>query len=536
MTGGDSGSVGFADAIIEALACRDYAVAFSRLSRLLGDRPHLLTQAEVWARLFNGPAWFDSRDEPETYLEYATDVARHLCGRLRALGDAQLRRSIANAFVNGAHFRLAAHSEGDPRPLMRARAELFGIVLEPLAALREFEFPAPAAATRMPRLGVLFRHLAQDPETTSVLPFFEDARAHGIEVVLFVGSDWTDPAFADYVVPRCDRVARLADGLPEAITQLRAADLDILLFGNDITAKPSLFAYLSFFRLARISCCCVSTLVTTASQAVDVYFGCPYYESLGFATQFQERFVALPDPGFAFSIPNRASPDAVQVSRQQLGLRDDQVVIASGANFWKLHRGLLEVWATILNHCENAVLLLYPFPPHFGGTREDVAERVRRHFAEFGVDSSRIVIVSTLPRDTAVAMLRVADIGLDSFPYTGVTTIVDAVEAGLPTVTLRGHALRSSQGAAILHSAGLTGLIAESVDAYESLAGKLLLDSDFRSRMRAEVADAALRIPKFFRAEEFSAHAARAYLDLHCALAAGAGTLHRRAPVAGTES
>ncbi|MBY0510661.1 MAG: hypothetical protein K2P94_10990 [Rhodospirillaceae bacterium] len=509
------------EGIHEVVLARRYDAALEALRQRLRDDVHTLTDPQLWGRLVNAHEWFETVEEPEQYFNYVTALITSVADRVDELMDTDAGPALATAFITGVQFRLTAHSSGDPRPIALGRARLFQ------ARLTKFSVPlthsfATAVSGSKPRLGVLFKHLVQDPETNSVLPFFAEARAKGIEVLLFVASDRVDQAFLKFIQPMCDNIYRLSDDLSQAVLQLRGADIDILLFGNDITAKPGFFAHLSFYRLARLGATCVSSLVTTASPAIDVYFGCPYYVESGFARHFFERFVAAPNPSFAFSYPSRQPEAETLITRANMGVSPDTPLFVSGANQSKLHKGMLGVWAEILRRCPDARLLLYPFPPHFGGTRQDVTNRVLSQFIAMGIDQGRILVAQSIPsRDAVIGMLRHCDVGLDSFPYTGVTTVVDAIEAGLPTVSLKGGALRSSQGAAVLHTADFDELVAHSIDDYVDLAVNLMQDASRRINLRARVAEAARRTPAFLRAKEFSDAVADIYHKLHGELAAG---------------
>ncbi len=508
----------------EAIAGRHYDAALSALKARLRDEPQTLLDAKDWSKFFTPYDWFEAEGESERYLQYATDLITAVADRAEGLSDQALGKNLATAFIYGTHFRFTAHSSGDPRPLMRGRARLFGRALSDSPIPRTHTF-ATAVAGKRPRLGVLFKHLRQDPETTSMLPFFEEAKAQGIEVVLFVGSDAIDQKLLQYVSPRCDQVYRLPDDLGQAILQIRQCNLDIVFFGNDITAKPSSFAFLSFFRLARLGAFCVSTISTTASPAMDVYFGSPYHLKFGFDKHFDERFIALPDPSYAFSYPLGRVQTGIQVTRAQVGVSDETPLFISGANQTKLHKPLIAAWARILHRSPGARLLLYPFPPHYGAARQDIATRVIAHFAEFGIAENRVIITDGLPRDAVISLLGQGDLGLDSFPYTGATTLVDAVEAGLPTVSLKGGALRTSHGAAILHAAGFDDLVVDTVDDYVDLAVRLMENRPLRMALKARFVEANRAIPPFLRPKDFSIAVAQIYHKLHGELAEG------RAPV-----
>ena len=99
------------------------------------------------------------------------------------------------------------------------------------------------------------------------------------------------------------------------------------------------------------------------------------------------------------------------------------------------------------------------------------------------------------------------DLGLDTFPYNGHTTSLDALWMGVPVVTRVGATSVGRGGLSQLHHLGLAHLAAESDDAFERAAVDLARDrpglaslrADLRSRLqRSPLMDA----PRFARAIE----------------------------------
>lgn len=65
------------------------------------------------------------------------------------------------------------------------------------------------------------------------------------------------------------------------------------------------------------------------------------------------------------------------------------------------------------------------------------------------------------------------DFALDTWPYNGTVTTMEALYAGLPVLTLPGNTHRSRVTASLLTSAGLTDLVADSEHSYTEKAGEL---------------------------------------------------------------
>jgi predicted O-linked N-acetylglucosamine transferase (SPINDLY family) len=492
----------------------DFVGAAELIAQALADTPQFFLDPSVWAQLLNHPATFEHAQEHEANVLFMTAVMMIIEELCEQLGSAAAK-SLCDAFLQGAQFRLTAHSDVDVKDLMVMRARIFlrsSFVLPE----RDYSFASPVANLWRPRVGILFRHLRADPETTSLLPFFSQAKKSGIETLIFVAEEHPMDAFGHRMASGCDRIIPLPADLPQAVRALREADLDILVFGNDITAKASLGACLSFHRVARRAVCTVSTLVTTASPYVDEYFGCGYHAQRGADAEFVERYTSLPGPGFAFCFGEEKSPSQVTINRAQLGLSEETVLFVSGANHTKLHGPVLDAWLEILRRVPDSALFLYPFPPHFGPTQNAVVARLRRRFERNGVNPARIIVLPQLPGRSAVkSLLCQMDIGLDSFPYPGVTTIVDAIESHLPTVTLAGQSLRSAQAAAAMSSAGMEELITHDVTGYIQKAVTLATQTELRREVVGRLKNIMAGTPPFLDDIGFGRAAVHQYFRIH---------------------
>jgi predicted O-linked N-acetylglucosamine transferase (SPINDLY family) len=76
-----------------------------------------------------------------------------------------------------------------------------------------------------------------------------------------------------------------------------------------------------------------------------------------------------------------------------------------------------------------------------------------------------------------LARQKVADLFIDTFPYTGHTTTSDALWVGLPVVTKIGKSFASRVSASLLNAIGLSVLVTNSEKEYEDLAIELATNS-----------------------------------------------------------
>src|SRR5205085_6190909 len=126
-------------------------------------------------------------------------------------------------------------------------------------------------------------------------------------------------------------------------------------------------------------------------------------------------------------------------------------------------------------------------------------------FAAQGLGEDRYAILNALPSRALVKqVLGLADIYLDSFPYTGANSTVDPLEVGVPAVVIEGRQMRCRQGPALLRELGTPELVAADVNGYIELASRLGNDADFRRQMRERVTAGMQNKPRFMDSAWYS--------------------------------
>ena len=143
-------------------------------------------------------------------------------------------------------------------------------------------------------------------------------------------------------------------------------------------------------------------------------------------------------------------------------------------NFCKVNEAVVTAWSKILARvAESRLLILTPRGSH----RE-------RLVAGLGVNPARVQFVEPCNTDQYLLHYRDIDLILDTFPYNGHTTSLDALWMGVPVLTLTGEVPVSRGGFSQLSNLGLTELATTSVEEYEQLAVALAADLPRLARLR----------------------------------------------------
>jgi predicted O-linked N-acetylglucosamine transferase (SPINDLY family) len=122
-----------------------------------------------------------------------------------------------------------------------------------------------------------------------------------------------------------------------------------------------------------------------------------------------------------------------------------------------------------------------------------------------------------LPRDpdesTHRANLALADIVLDTYPYNGATTSLEALWAGIPLVTRAGRQLAARTSLSFLESLGLHDCVAYSEQQFVDLGVRLGLDRTFRREISDRLRSARGRADLWYP-EGFTRRLESVYLEL----------------------
>lgn len=124
---------------------------------------------------------------------------------------------------------------------------------------------------------------------------------------------------------------------------------------------------------------------------------------------------------------------------------------------------MFSIWMQILQRVPQSVLWLL----------EDNAlarKNLQRSAEEHGVSSERLIFAARVNMEKHLARQSLADLFLDTFPYTAHTTASDALRSGLPIVTKSGRNFASRVAASLLNAGGLPECITSSDQEYVNLA------------------------------------------------------------------
>jgi predicted O-linked N-acetylglucosamine transferase (SPINDLY family) len=90
-------------------------------------------------------------------------------------------------------------------------------------------------------------------------------------------------------------------------------------------------------------------------------------------------------------------------------------------------------------------------------------------------------------RPAFYALMRKADVWLDTIGFSGFNTAMQAIECGLPVVTVEGRFMRGRLASGILKRMGVPELVARSEAEYVDLTVRLLSDKSYNLEVRRRI-------------------------------------------------
>jgi predicted O-linked N-acetylglucosamine transferase (SPINDLY family) len=485
------------------------------------ELPHLfeLTAVPAWLSddytfyMLASPMMFREIGEAAAYREFAARWTTYLRDMVAANIHTELGRNVGALFTKSAIFVPLYFNTANLRDIYRNRAAIMETTLSALNSPLDHVFGPRPDRPRL-RLGILAAHFAPQTETYATLPVYRHLDRARFEVILFSLQQTNHPP-ERYCAQYADRFVVLPPQLGTQLQTIRAADLDLIFLGTNTTASGNDFTLLALYRLARVQVAGVCSCTTTGMRNIDYYLSGRLSEPPDAQSHYTEKLLMVDGPAHCYDFTGEAPCAPTQaMTREGLGIPNDAVVFVSGANFFKILPELDETWMRVLSAVPRSRLVLYPFNLNWTGTYpvDTFMERLSAAAARHDVDPHRLIVFNPAPNKADILeRVRLGDIYLDSFPFSGATSLLDPLAVGLPTVVKDGTSFRTLVAAALLRTMELDELIARDSDTYVALAVKLAGDAGLRNSLRARIRAKMDNVPKFLDGKWYGQQAGAAF-------------------------
>jgi predicted O-linked N-acetylglucosamine transferase (SPINDLY family) len=271
----------------------------------------------------------------------------------------------------------------------------------------------------------------------------------------------------------------------QAAQTIRAHEIDILvdLHGLAADGRPGILAH----RPAPVQIGWLGHPGSSAMAAVDYVVADAFVLPPELTPSFTEQPLYLPD---CVQIHDRRHALGPAPSRASCGLPADAFIFCSFNSSRKLAPAQFAAWMRILRRVPDSVLWL-------AADSEPVRDNLRIAALRHGIASERLVFAARLPHADYLARLQLADLCLDTLPFSGGASAGDALWAGVPMLTHAGQSYAGRLGGSLLHAIGLPKLVTRSARAYEDKAVRLANRPEELARLRRRLAKNRDKSPLF---------------------------------------
>ena len=281
------------------------------------------------------PGIFREPGDAGQYLEVITAWIAYLHHAIAANPASPAWQSLRDAVARNAQFHMAYSTSDNLKPLMSLRARFIEQALTARGCPLDWQF-APRPAGRKIKLGILAANFKPGSETFATLPVYRHIDRSLFDIVLF-SADSIEHPLEQFCADSADQFICLPKEVPDRIPIIRDADLDMLYIGTNVTSLPSGMAALAAHRLARMQVAGVCSCVTTGMRNVDYYLSGTMSEPPKNAQeQYTEKLLLMDGPAHCYDFGTEGvNEPARPLARPDVGLSDDAIVYASGANFYR---------------------------------------------------------------------------------------------------------------------------------------------------------------------------------------------------------
>jgi CRISPR-associated protein Csy1 len=276
----------------------------------------------------------------------------------------------------------------------------------------------------------------------------------------------------------CRSEIMLSPTIESASEQIRALGANIVLY-PELGTDGFTFA-LAAQRLAPLQACAWGHPVTSGLPTVDVFFTCAVMEPVGAEAHYRERLIGLPGIGTRYVSP----PLPASVAPRDIGLPDNLPLYLMPQALHKWHPDTDQLLVEIVRRDPSARFVLFelrpPSPARIVNERLlSALGRVSRRPAE------HLIWMPECSRADYLRINQACRVMVDTPHWSGGNASLDALQCGLPIVTLPGRFMRGRQSTGMLQLLGCEELIARSVEELADIA-VALAHNDARRKTLSE--------------------------------------------------
>ncbi|MFI4939352.1 MAG: tetratricopeptide repeat protein [Burkholderiales bacterium] len=335
------------------------------------------------------------------------------------------------------------------------------------------------AASKM-RVGIVSAHIADHPVWTAIVKgWFQEFDPAQFELHVFCLGTQKD-AQTSLAKARAASFHSGDRSVLEWAKLIVQSESDVLIYPE--LGMDSLTPKLAAMRLAPKQITTWGHPETTGLPTMDAYVSAAGFEDAEAQACYSERLIRLPNLGCYYD------PDETAVTEVDLaawGVRPDAPLFVCPGSPYKYSPEHDHVFVEIAKRLVDAQLLFFT-NPNVPLWCDLFQQRLASAFRDAGLDPSRyLVVIPWQLRPQFYSIMRQADVFLDTIGFSGFNTAMQAIDCGLPIVTVEGKFMRGRFASAILKRIGLDELVHLNDATYCDCAVRLATDKNYRNSVQS---------------------------------------------------
>ena len=307
----------------------------------------------------------------------------------------------------------------------------------------------------------------------------------------------------EFIAGYCDKSYKLGHDAIAIAKQIEEDEIDILVDLDSITLDIS--CEVMALKPAPVQ---VTWLGLDASgiPAIDYFIADPYVLPENAQEYYSEKIWRLPNTYIAVDSFEVLFPT---IHRSQFNIPTDAIVYLSSQTGYKRHPDNIRLQMQIIKSVPNSYLLIKGIADQEG---------IKSFFTEIalseGISSDRLIFLSMVDTEAEHrANLDIADVILDTYPYNGATTTMEALWMSIPLVTRVGEQFAARNSYTMMMNAGVTEGIAWTDAEYIEWGIKFGTDENLRKQVFWKLKESRKTSP-LWNANQFTREMESAYSEM----------------------
>ena len=351
------------------------------------------------------------------------------------------------------------------------------------------------------RLGYYSADFCNHPVSHLIANLFEFHDKSKFEIIAFSFSPERDDEMSKRISNAFDQFIIVNSKTEKEISLLsRKLEIDIAIDLMGFTKNNKFNIFVN--RCAPIQINYLGYPGTSGSDCIDYIIGDKIVIPKQSQKTFSEKIIYLPN-SYMVNDPTKKISNKI-ITRKEFGLPKNSFVFCCFCKNYKITPNIFNIWMKLLNKVSGSVLWLFE-------ENSIAAKNLRLEASKRGVDEKRIIFAKRLSSLAEhFARHKLADLFLDTFPYTAQTTCSDALWAGLPVLTRVGESFASRVSGSLLNAIDLDELITNTDEKYENIAIKLATNQNYMNKVKNKLEKNRLSKP-LFNIKLYTKHIESAY-------------------------